>query len=204
MAGACGKKGLIWAFRVYLLRGTIMTKLADDHSNISYFVQSRINALALLIENSSNSDAGQGLAEGAGRAIFSATDEADAEAAARLLATSLGMSFQAVDIGKLYNEYCDEVENHLERTLKAAQDDHSLLYFYHLDRCFGHDPARPSGHDLHVQLDVDYFLKILACFEVPVILYTRSYHRLDQGILRLFSCVIDMDEGMQAARTRVS
>jgi len=181
-----------------------MNKLADDHSKISYYVQSRINALALLIENAMNSDAGQGLAEGAGRAIFSAIDEADAAAAGRLLATSLGMSFQAVDIGKLYNEFCDEVENHLERTLKAAQDEHSLLYFYHLDRCFGYDPSQLSGHELHVQLDVDYFLKILACFEVPVILYTRSYHRLNQAILRQFSCVIDMDEGIPAARQQVS
>lgn len=181
-----------------------MNKLAEDRSKISYYVQSRINALAVLIENASKSDAGQGLAEGAGRAIFSAAVEADAAAAARLLAASLGLSFQPVDIGKLYNEYCDEVENHLERTLKAAQDDHALLYFYHLDRCFGHDPARVSGHELHVQLDVDYFLKILACFEVPIVLYTRSYHLLNQAILRQFSCVIDMDEGIPAVRQQVS
>jgi len=181
-----------------------MTRLADDHSKISYYVQSRITALAVLIDNARNSDSNQGLAEGAGRAIFSAVDDDVAVAAARLLAASLGLSFQAVDIGKLYSDYCYEVENHLEQSLTAAQDGQALLYFHHLDQSFGHDPARVTGRERHVQLDVDYFLKTLARFEVPVILHTRAYHRLDQSILRLFSCVIDMHDGVPAARQQVS
>ena len=181
-----------------------MNKLAEDHSKISYYVQSRINALAVLIENARDNDTGLGLADGAGRAIFSASDSADARAAARLLAASLGLTFRAVDIGRLYKEYCDEVENHLERLLTAAEDDHALLYCYHLDQCFGHDPIRVSGHERHIRLDVNYFLKILEAYEVPVVLHTRSYHRLDVAILRLFSCVIDMDEGVLPVRQQVS
>ena len=181
-----------------------MLKPANDNSKISYHAQSRLTALAVLIENARSKVLQQGAVADGVRAIISGEDDDSCMAAAMQLASSLGLSHQSVDISELYIDYCGEAENRLEQMLAGAQDADSLVYFHQLDHIFGHDPDWANGHERHVRLDAGYFINTLARYDVPVILRTRAYHRLDQAILRQFSCVIDLDEGAVPVERRVS
>lgn len=171
---------------------------SGENSNISYHVKSRLEGLAVMIENGDKK--GLSLNTSGVKAIFSGANTASAETAANMLSDMLHLSLQYVDISGLYKKYCGEAENYLEQLLSAAQASHSIVIFDRLDDIFGHDVQVTTEHGRHVQLDVNYFLKTLAKFQMPAIICTRAYHRLDVAIMRQFACVIDLDDGVYPVR----
>lgn len=161
-------------------------------TDISYYLQSRLMDLARLIENAAQ----QPLPDGGPCAIFSGGEEADITAAVRLLTDALGAGWQQLDLVSLYAKYQGESENHLAQILEEARDRHQLVLCDGVDALFGHSHGGDESHEHHARLDVAYFLNILRRFNVPVILRTRAYYRLDHAIIKHFSCVIDFDDGI--------
>jgi SpoVK/Ycf46/Vps4 family AAA+-type ATPase len=173
----------------------VMTNLVEGSAGISYFLQSQIAGLALMIDNARHKATKQTATDRGVRAIIAGGNDNGALEAAQLLAESLGRSLLPIDMSALYQQYCGETENHLEQILEKAQSGNLIVLFDRLDNLFGHDYDVSAAHERHVQLDVDYFINILARYNLPVLIRTRAYHRLDRAIVCLFSCVIDLDDG---------
>lgn len=102
--------------------------------------------------------------------LYTGADDAAKLAAAKALATKLGLRFYRVDLSALVSKYIGETEKNLERLFAKAEDKSWLLFFDEADALFGQRTTVKDSHDRYANQEVSYLLQRIENFTGVVII----------------------------------
>ena len=106
---------------------------------------------------------------------------------AGVIARELGLDLYQVDLSKVMSKWLGETERNLGAIFDAAEDGQVILLFDEADSLFARRTEVRSSNDRYANLEVNYLLQRLDCFEGIAILTTNSGGTIDPAFKRRMS-----------------
>jgi ATPase family associated with various cellular activities (AAA) len=129
---------------------------------------------------------GQGIS-----ALFGGPSGTGKTMAAQVVARSLGLDLLRVDLAGVVNKYIGETEKKLREVFDACEDSGALLFFDEADALFGNRTQVKDAHDRFANIEIDYLLQRIECFDGVAVLATNRRQDLDPAFVRRLRFVIE-------------
>lgn len=106
--------------------------------------------------------------------LFSAMTASEREQAARILAESLELNLNKVDLSRIQSKYIGETEKNLHDLFERASNRNAILFFDEADALFGKRTGVKEAHDRYANLEVSHFLCLLEGYRGIIFLTVKS------------------------------
>jgi hypothetical protein len=136
-------------------------------------------------------------------ALFAGPSGTGKTLAAEVLAGSLGVDLQRIDLAGVVDKYIGETEKHLRTIFDAAERSGALLFFDEADALFGKRTDVRDSHDRYANIEVDYLLQRMEDYPGLAVLATNRKTALDAAFLRRLRFVLDFPFPDVLARKRI-
>ena len=137
-------------------------------------------------------DGAAGLQSNCGvRALFRGPSGTGKTLAARLLAGVLQMDLYRLDLSSVVNKYIGETEKNLDRVLSRAEELDVMLLVDEGDSLLTQRTNVQSSNDRYANLETNYLLQRLECFEGILIVTTNAGDRIDAAFERRMDVVVE-------------
>ena len=118
------------------------------------------------------------------RALFSGPSGTGKTLAARLLAASLQMDLYRLDLSTVVNKYIGETEKNLNQIFALAEELDVILLLDEGDALLTQRTDVGSANDRYANLETNYLLQRLECFEGIIVVTTNAGDRIDSAFQR--------------------
>lgn len=118
------------------------------------------------------------------RALFSGASGTGKTLAARLLAASLQMDLYRLDLSTVVNKYIGETEKNLNQIFALAEELDVILLLDEGDALLTQRTDVGSANDRYANLETNYLLQRLECFEGIIVVTTNAGDRIDSAFQR--------------------
>jgi hypothetical protein len=125
------------------------------------------------------------------RALFSGASGMGKTLAARLLAASLQLDLYRLDLSTVVNKYIGETEKNLNRVFTLAEELDVVLLLDEGDALLTQRTDVSNANDRYANLETNYLLQRLECFEGILLVTTNASERIDGAFQRRMDVVID-------------
>ena len=125
------------------------------------------------------------------RALFRGPSGTGKTLAARLLAGVLQMDLYRLDLSSVVNKYIGETEKNLDRVLSRAEELDVMLLVDEGDSLLTQRTSVQSSNDRYANLETNYLLQRLECFEGILIVTTNAGDRIDAAFERRMDVVVE-------------
>jgi hypothetical protein len=136
-------------------------------------------------------------------ALFAGPSGTGKTLAAEVMAGSLGVDLQRIDLAGVVDKYIGETEKHLRTIFDAAERSGALLFFDEADALFGKRTDVRDSHDRYANIEVDYLLQRMEDYPGLAILATNRKSALDAAFMRRLRFVLDFPFPDVIARRRI-
>ncbi|MES2155565.1 MAG: ATP-binding protein [bacterium] len=136
-------------------------------------------------------------------ALFSGSSGTGKTLAAEVLAHTLGLTMQKVNVAALVSKYIGETEKNLERVFDGAERAGCILFFDEADAIFGKRSEVRDSHDRYANLEIDYLLQRMEDYHGLAILATNRKADIDRAFLRRLRFVVDFPTPGPELRNRI-
>lgn len=123
-------------------------------------------------------------------ALFTGSPGTGKTLAAQVVADSLGLDLQSVDLSAVVDKYIGETEKNLERVFQQAENLNCVLLFDEADALFGSRSEVRDARDRYANQEVAYLLQRLEQFDGIAILATNLRGNLDAAFSRRLHFII--------------
>jgi hypothetical protein len=123
-------------------------------------------------------------------ALFAGESGTGKTMAAEVLANSLKLNLNRVDLSSVVSKYIGETEKNLRRLFDAAEDGGVILFFDEADALFGKRSEVKDSHDRYANIEVNYLLQRMESYRGLAILATNKKTALDQAFLRRLRFIV--------------
>jgi hypothetical protein len=124
-------------------------------------------------------------------AMFAGPSGTGKTMAAQVLAGSLGMELNRIDLAGVVNKYIGETEKRLKQVFEICERANVLLFFDEADALFGQRTRVKDAHDRYANIEIDYLLQRMEQFDGVAILATNRKSDIDPAFLRRIRFVVD-------------
>lgn len=128
------------------------------------------------------------------RALFRGPSGTGKTLAARLLAGVLQMDLYRLDLSSVINKYIGETEKNLDRVLSRAEELDVMLLVDEGDSLLTQRTNVQSSNDRYANLETNYLLQRLECFEGILIVTTNAGDRIDAAFERRIDVVVEFQQ----------
>lgn len=118
------------------------------------------------------------------RALFSGASGTGKTLAARLLAASLQMDLYRLDLSTVVNKYIGETEKNLNQIFALAEELDVILLLDEGDALLTQRTDVGNANDRYANLETNYLLQRLECFEGIIVVTTNAGDRIDSAFQR--------------------
>jgi ATPase family protein associated with various cellular activities (AAA)/winged helix domain-containing protein len=136
-------------------------------------------------------------------ALFAGESGTGKTMAAEVLANSLKLNLNRVDLSSVVSKYIGETEKNLRRLFDAAEDGGVILFFDEADALFGKRSEVKDSHDRYANIEVNYLLQRMESYRGLAILATNKKTALDQAFLRRLRFIVKFPFPGVAERTAI-
>ncbi len=148
--------------------------------------------------------AGNGLPANCGvRALFRGPSGTGKTLAARLLAAVLQRDLYRLDLSSVVNKYIGETEKNLDRVLSRAEELDVMLLVDEGDSLLTQRTSVHSSNDRYANLETNFLLQRLECFEGILIVTTNAGDRIDTAFERRMDVVVEFHQPQPAERWEI-
>jgi hypothetical protein len=123
-------------------------------------------------------------------ALFGGAPGTGKTLAAEVIASTLGMDLQTVDLSTVVDKYIGETEKNLERIFASAENLNIVLLFDEADALFGSRSEVKDARDRYANQEVAYLLQRMERFDGIAILTTNLGANLDKAFTRRLQFVL--------------
>jgi ATPase family protein associated with various cellular activities (AAA) len=137
------------------------------------------------------------------RALFRGPSGTGKTLAARLLAGVLQMDLYRLDLSSIINKYIGETEKNLDRVLSRAEELDVMLLVDEGDSLLTQRTNVQSSNDRYANLETNYLLQRLECFEGILIVTTNAGDRIDAAFERRMDVVVEFQQPQAPERWEI-
>jgi hypothetical protein len=137
------------------------------------------------------------------RALFRGPSGTGKTLAARLLAAALQMDLYRLDLSSVVNKYIGETEKNLDRVLSRAEELDVMLLVDEGDSLLTQRTSVHSSNDRYANLETNYLLQRLECFEGILVVTTNAGDRIDAAFERRMDVVVEFQPPQPAERWEI-
>ena len=137
------------------------------------------------------------------RALFRGPSGTGKTLAARLLAGVLQMDLYRLDLSSVINKYIGETEKNLDRVLSRAEELDVMLLVDEGDSLLTQRTNVQSSNDRYANLETNYLLQRLECFEGILIITTNAGDRIDAAFERRMDVVVEFQQPQAPERWEI-
>jgi len=137
------------------------------------------------------------------RALFSGPSGTGKTLAARLLAAALQMDLYRLDLSSVVNKYIGETEKSLNQVFARTEELDVILLIDEGDALLTQRTSVHTSNDRYANLETNYLLQRLECYEGIVLVTTNAGERIDSAFQRRMDVVIDFRAPEPAERWKI-
>jgi hypothetical protein len=137
------------------------------------------------------------------RALFSGVSGTGKTLAARLLAAALRLDLYRLDLSTVVNKYIGETEKNLNRVFALAEELDVILLLDEGDALLTQRTDVSNANDRYANLETNYLLQRLECFEGILLVTTNASDRIDGAFQRRMDVVINFAPPAVAERFHI-
>ncbi|MCB1928967.1 MAG: ATP-binding protein [Rhodocyclaceae bacterium] len=123
--------------------------------------------------------------------------------AAGILARSLQLDLQRIELAAVVSKYIGETEKNLDRAFAAARTANALLFIDEADALFGKRSEVKDAHDRYANVEIAYLLQKMEDHDGVVILATNLARNIDDAFSRRMQFVVEFPTPDVASRERL-
>jgi hypothetical protein len=111
--------------------------------------------------------------------------------AAGIIARTLGLELQRLELGATVSKYIGETEKNLDRAFGSARRSNAILFIDEADALFGKRSEVKDAHDRYANVEIAYLLQKMEDHDGIVILATNLAKNIDEAFSRRMQFVVE-------------
>jgi hypothetical protein len=124
-------------------------------------------------------------------ALFAGDSGTGKTMAAEVIANHLRLNLYRIDLSGVVSKYIGETEKNLRRLFDAAEDGGAILFFDEADALFGKRSEVKDSHDRYANIEINYLLQRMECYNGLAILATNMKSALDKAFVRRLRFIVN-------------
>ena len=123
--------------------------------------------------------------------------------AAAIVAKTLQLDLQRLELGTVVSKYIGETEKNLDRAFEAARRANAVLFIDEADALLGKRSQVKDAHDRYANVEIAYLLQKMEDHDGIVIVATNLAQNIDEAFSRRMQYVIEFPQPDATARERL-
>jgi SpoVK/Ycf46/Vps4 family AAA+-type ATPase len=123
--------------------------------------------------------------------------------AAAIIAKTLQLEMQRIEVGAVASKYIGETEKNLDRAFAAARRGNAVLFIDEADALLGKRSEVKDAHDRYANVEIAYLLQKMEDHDGIVILASNLAQNIDEAFSRRMQFVVEFPPPDEVARERL-
>jgi hypothetical protein len=123
--------------------------------------------------------------------------------AAGIIAKTLQLEMQRIEVGAVASKYIGETEKNLDRAFAAARRGNAVLFIDEADALLGKRSEVKDAHDRYANVEIAYLLQKMEDHDGVVILASNLAQNIDEAFSRRMQFVVEFPQPDEPARERL-